>query len=218
MWGRKYTLLRQLHWIPHHAGTLRLWRERISLLSAEASPQLSQGIQTKQRGFCLGVLHSYRLKRRKSKTKHPKKEPETMEFIQHCAMTQLKNSAFTVRQISSPHYQALSDFQPWSWWEELGASIGAPRFLGSSLCKHTANKQDSGLPSFRGTGKHFWATLGLLTHQFLTHMLNKTMYWTVKLCIPDSKSSSVPLSAESLKPEIISLALFPVFRYFFSDI
>lgn len=162
MWGRKRTLLHQLHWIPHHADTLRLWRERVSLLSAKQLLQNSAKPFRLNTGeiSALGYRHSYRLRRRKKANHHQKKEPETMEFIWHRAIRQRKSSAFAIKQILSPHHGALRGLKPSYWHEEPWAPAGAPCFPGSGLCEHAANKQEATSPSFQGHRQAFISTPG----------------------------------------------------------
>lgn len=58
--------------------------------------------------FLPGVLHSYRLKRKRNHSAVPK-EPDMVEFIWHSAP---QSSALTTRQILPAHSGAGSDFQP----------------------------------------------------------------------------------------------------------
>lgn len=88
MWGRKCTVLHQLHWIPHHADTLRLWRERVSLLSAKRLLQNSAKAFRLNTGEISAVGYSTATgwEEGKKANHHQKKEPETMEFIWHHAI------------------------------------------------------------------------------------------------------------------------------------
>lgn len=211
---RKCTLLHQLRWIPHHADTLRLWREIFSLPNVFSRTQPRHSGLTQGR-FLPGVLHSYRLKRR---SKHNAKR------TRHCGV-HLALCTHVAEKLR-PHSQINPQSTLWSreWFQTPVLATGAVGARGSGLsrsrplwahCTHT--QLQSSLHRLWGMGKHFclWAQQFLWA---LIHTLNEIIYWTIKLCLSlGSKSSSVTLSAKSLKPEISSLALFQVFR-FISDI
>lgn len=170
---RKCTLLHQLRWIPHHADTLRLWREIFSLPNVFSRTQPRHSGLTQGR-FLPGVLHSYRLKRR---SKHNAKR------TRHCGV-HLALCTHVAEKLR-PHSQTNPQSTLWSreWFQTPVLATGAVGARGSGLsrsrplwahCTHTASVK---LASSLGHGEAFLfvstaVPLGFDTYTKWNYILN----------------------------------------------